>query len=71
MVFIKLLPLFSFARAHKAFFIEFVGIPALKYDSEKSEMCPDGSPWHRQCSTDSDCMLDDEICAGRKCCSGF
>ncbi|VDN83167.1 unnamed protein product [Brugia pahangi] len=48
---------------------EFIGVPAYKYESEKSGMCPDGSPWSRQCSNDSDCTLTNEICATGKCCS--
>ncbi|KAL3984732.1 Trypsin Inhibitor like cysteine rich domain family protein [Acanthocheilonema viteae] len=48
---------------------EFIGVPALKYESEKSGMCPDGTPWHQQCSNDKDCMINDEICVMGKCCT--
>uniref|UniRef100_A0A915PNA4 Thyroglobulin type-1 domain-containing protein n=1 Tax=Setaria digitata TaxID=48799 RepID=A0A915PNA4_9BILA len=51
------------------FSTEFVGVSPLKYDSEKTGICPDGSPRLRQCSADSDCIFGDEICAEGKCCS--
>lgn len=47
---------------------EFVGIPITKYESE---MCPDGSAWIRQCSTDANCTFGDELCILGKCCSGY
>uniref|UniRef100_A0A158Q8S2 Thyroglobulin type-1 domain-containing protein n=1 Tax=Elaeophora elaphi TaxID=1147741 RepID=A0A158Q8S2_9BILA len=48
---------------------EFIGVPSLKHESEKSGLCPDGSTWHRQCTADADCMLGDEICVIGKCCA--